>query len=112
MALPCPRGHDLLKQIGSYLHGLSGLQCQIVEIDVIHLLQEGTHNIEECSARQACNGCESNLFNLGRCQTWQTMGQQFEKSVIPFRLTMVCILILLQFRSIRDERPSAIRVYD
>ena len=48
-----------------YLHGLSGLQRQIVEIDVIHLWQEGTHNIEECSVRQACNGCESNLFNLG-----------------------------------------------
>ena len=69
MPLPGPRGYDPLEQSGSYLHGLSVLQSEVVEIDAVYLWQERARNIEEGSVRQASDGCERNFFNLGRCKT-------------------------------------------
>src|ERR1035441_3037416 len=53
MALPGPRSHDSLQQCGSYPHGLSVLQSEIVEIDAVHVSQERARNIKEGSVRQA-----------------------------------------------------------
>src|SRR3984893_18305992 len=112
MALPGPRSHDSLQQRGSYLHGLNVLQSEIVEIDAVHVSQERARNIKEGSVRQASNRCARDFFSLGRRQTGQTKSEEFEKGIVPFCRTAVCVLILLQFRSIRDKRPSAIRFDD
>src|ERR1035437_10483754 len=106
MALPGPRSHDSLQQCGSYPHGLSVLQSEIVEIDAVHVSQERARNIKEGSVRQAGNGCERDFFNLGRCQTGQTISQEFEKGIVPLCRTAVCVLILLQSEEHASELQS------